>query len=573
MRLYLIALLLTLPFVVCASDTKKLKFVTDNEIRHSQLYDALGIKIPPWYKFWKEKAPKIHVKIIPSFVESLRYYYKSQGFYHAKIEKGETANLVIFKITEGKRTKVNSVLVVSDEDISDLVTFKKGDVFNSIEFVEIKKNIKNRLQKKGYCNFSLDAKARVDIEKNSVKLNYHLNKNSQCRFGKITINSPKNIKDNITRSRLTFREGEIYDLEKINRSYSTISGLEVFDEIRVAMDKKNDIIDINIDLKEKEKKRRIEAGIGYETDIGPRGIFHFEKRNFMGNARKASLDFKYSKKEKFAKNILYWPAFVKVPTFDYYYLDLKNEFSYSKINFDNFDERKYSNYLHLLKDYDKFSVNFGLGLERININKTEIAENIIDGNFNLFFPFAKISADFRDSKMNPKNGFYISLYVENGLDILQDSSTYFKSIGEARAIKTIKETTIALKGKLGIIKEYANSLPASKLFFAGGAFSNRGYGYNTLGAFDKKRSLIGGRTLIDTTIEINHPIYKKFEGAVFFDSTLLSSQSYRFSIDIVHSLGLGVRYMTAIGPVKFDLGVDVEDTSQYAMHFQIGQSF
>ncbi len=556
-----------------ASDTKKLRFVTDNEIKHSQLYEALGIEIPPWYKFWKDKAPKIHVKIIPSFVESLRYYYKSQGFYHAKIEKGETSNLVIFKITEGKRTYVESVLIISDEDISDLVTFKKGNVFNSIEFIEIKKNIKNRLQKKGYCNFSLDAKAMVDIEKNSVKLNYNLNKNSLCKFGEIIINSPKNIKDKVTRSRLTFKEGERYDLEKINRSYSTISGLEVFDNVKVDMNKKNNIIDINIDLKEKEKKRKIEAGIGYETDIGPRGIFHFEKRNFMGNAKKASLDFKYSKKEKFAKNTLYWPAFIKVPTFKHYYLDLKNEFSYSKINFDNFDERKYSNYLHLLKDYGRFSVNFGLGLERININKTEKTESIIDGNFNLLFPFAKVSADFRDSKINPKNGIYLSLYLESGLDILKDSSTYLKSISEARVIKTLAQTTIALKGKIGLIKEYTNRLPASKLFYAGGSFSNRGYGYNTLGSFDKASYLIGGQTLIDTTIELNYPIYKKFEGAIFLDSTLLSSQSYRFSIDFVHSLGLGVRYISVIGPVKFDIGMDIEDKNQYAMHFQIGQSF
>ncbi len=573
MRLYLIVLFVTLPFMLSASDTKKLKFVTDNEIRHSQLYNALGIEIPPWYKFWKDKAPKIHIKIIPSFVESLRYYYKSQGFYHAKIEKGETENLVIFKITEGERTEVSSILIASDEDISDLVTFNKGDVFNAIEFGEIKKSIKNRLQKKGYCNFLLDAKAMVDIEKNSVKLSYYLNKNKICSFGKITIKSPKNIKDKITRSRLTFRENQKYDLEKVNRSYSTISGLEVFDEIRIGMDKTNDIIDINIDLKEKEKKRKIEVGIGYETDIGPRGIFHFEKRNFMGNAKKASLDFKYSKKEKFARNTLYWPAFIKVPTLKYYYLDLKNEFSYSKIAFDNFDERKYSNYLHLLKDYNRLSVNFGIGLERININKTEPTKNIIEGDFNLLFPFARVSADFRDSKINPKNGIYLSIYLENGLDILKDSSTYLKSTSEVRVIKTFKETTIALKGKLGIIKEYTNRLPASKLFYSGGAFSNRGYGYNTLGSFDKSSSLIGGKTLIDTTVELSHPIYKKFEGAMFFDSTYLSSQNYEFSMDFVHSIGLGVRYISVIGPIKFDIGLDLEDRSQYAMHFQIGQSF
>ena len=72
---------------------------------------------------------------------------------------------------------------------------------------------------------------------------------------------------------------------------------------------------------------------------------------------------------------------------------------------------------------------------------------------------------------------------------------------------------------------------------------------------------------------MSHPLYKKIDGALFFDSTLLSSESYRFSIDFVHSIGAGIRYISPIGPVKLDMGMDIEDNSQYAIHFQIGQSF
>ena len=573
MRLYLIVLFITLPLLLLAENTKKLKFDTDGEIKSSTLYNSLGIETPPWYKFWKEKTPKVHVNLIPSFYESLSYFYKSQGFYHANVLKNETKSFVIFKINEGKRAKITNITIQSDEDIEKIITFREGDGFSVPKFIQIKKDIKTSLLNSGYCNYALDAKAKVDIEKNSVDLIYKLNKNKPCKFGKITINSPKNIDEKITRSRLTFLKGDRYSLKKINRSYSTISGLQAFDAIGLNIDKKNEIVDINIDLKEKEKKTQIEVGVGYETDIGPRGILRFEKRNFAGDARKTSFDFKYSKKEKFAKNTLYWPAFVKVPMFDYYYLDFKNEFTYSKTRFDNFDERKYSNYLHLLKDYDWFSVNFGLGLERINIKKNKDVCSVSDGDFNLFFPFAKVSIDLRDSKIDPKNGLYISQYIETGLGILKDSSTYSKFISEARVIKSIKGFTIALKGKLGLIEEYANNLPESKLFFAGGAFSNRGYGYNSLGSFDADCNEVGGKTLIDTTLEINHMLYKKFEGALFFDSTLLSEQSHRFSIDIVHSFGTGIRYISPIGPVKFDIGMDLENHSQYAMHFQIGQSF
>ncbi len=573
MRKLAIILITLLPLYLHAATLKKLDFKTDGAFDPSELYTALGIQTPTWYEFWKEKRPKINIKIIPSLNESLEYFYKSEGFYHASVKKVETNSSVTFKIDEGKSIHISSIEIESDTAIDNLISYQKGDRFRTLEFTEIKKEIKKSLLENGYCNYILDAKARIDIEKDSVEIIYKLSKNKPCKFGKIEISTPKNIKEKIVRSRLLFKEGERYSLEKVNRTYSMISGLEAFDGIQLDFHKESDTIDTGVSLREKEKKTRIEFGIGYETNIGPRGILRYEKRNFIGDAKKISFDFKYSDKEKFATNSIYWPAFLKVPIKGYYYLDLKNDFTYSEIEFDNFRERKYSDILHLLKDYDWYSIDFGLGYEKINIKKIGDICGVSDGDFNLLFPFAKINIDLRDSRINPKNGLYLSQYLEAGLTILKDSSTYTKAITEARVIQTLGRFTFAAKGKIGLIEEYENYLPESKLFFAGGAFSNRGYSYNSLGAVDASCENVGGKTMIDTTFEMSHPLYKKIDGALFFDSTLLSSQSHRFSIDFVHSIGAGLRYISPIGPVKLDMGMDVENNSQYAIHFQIGQSF
>ena len=140
-------------------------------------------------------------------------------------------------------------------------------------------------------------------------------------------------------------------------------------------------------------------------------------------------------------------------------------------------------------------------------------------------------------------------------------------------IKTVNAYTFAAKGKLGLISEFEKSLPESKLFFAGGAFSNRAYGFNRLGAMDSNHDESGAKTLIDTSLEMSHPLYKNIEGALFYDATMISEKSFEFTIDFVHAIGVGLRYMTPIGPVKIDLGVNIEHKEDYALHFQIGQSF
>ncbi len=573
MKLRLILLLTLFVALLNASQTfKTLKVQGNHAIKTNAIYDALALPRPSWYEFWKKANPKINPKIANSFQETLSFYYRSQGFYHTIVNKNEDNQSITFTVKEGKAVHVTNITIDSDININKFITFKKGNRFIASKFVEIKKKIKEYLLIKGYCNADLKTKAYVDIKKNSVALYYKLEHNHPCIFGKTSIHPPKGISKKVVFSRLLFREGDNYTLDKIKKSYSTLSGLEAFDGIQLSTKKEKNRIDTDIILYAKQHPTRREIGIGYESNYGLKTFLKWNRKNFQGDARKLSFDMKYSKKERFLKNEFFWPAFLKVPNYNYY-LDFKNVFVYSHLTFENFQEKKLSETLHLLKDYDWFSIDTGLGIEKIKIKKFKDVCNISAGDFYMFYPFAQIILDFRDSKINPKKGFYASQYFEAGLHFVISDATYIKSLSEIRAIYTLNKFTIALKSKLGFLSETQNKVPESKLFYAGGAFSNRAYGYNTLGAFDANCGEVGGRTMIDNSVEISHPLYKKLDIAFFWDSTLLSARTLEFNLDFKHGIGTGLRYNTLIGPIKFDVGMDLENHSQYALHFQIGQSF
>jgi translocation and assembly module TamA len=569
----IVLLLLLLPLLLFAKTDFKYVEISGNKIlKKSFIYENLGLTLPRWYEFWKEKRAKVNPKIIPSLQESLENLYRSEGFYHTRINKEEDNRTVLFKINEGPYVKVNSIEIKSDYPIKDLITFKRGDRFRANKFVAIKKAIKEKMLMKGYCNFDLDTKAYVDIKKDSVDLKYRLKSNVPCFFGLINIHPPKGISKRVVRSRILFRSGDPYSLDKVNKTYSTLSGLEAFDGIQLQTRKKDNRIDTDITLYAKQKPTRREIGIGYETNYGFKTFLHWNRKNFKGDAKKLSFDLKYSQKERLFKNGFFWPALVKVPGFDYY-LDFKNSFSYSKITYENFSEEKVADKVHLLTDHDWFSVDTGVGLEYIKIRKFKNICNISEGDFLLFYPYAELIFDLRDSKIDPKNGFYISQYIEGGLQKIISEITYAKGIFEGRAIRTWNRFTFAAKARLGLLKEYAGRLPESKLFYAGGAFSNRAYGYNRLGAFDAACGDIGGRTLVDNTLEVSHPIYKNIDLALFWDSTMISAKRLNFNLDFKNAVGTGLRYNTVIGPIKFDVGFSLEDRNQYAIHFQIGQSY
>jgi len=190
-------------------------------------------------------------------------------------------------------------------------------------------------------------------------------------------------------------------------------------------------------------------------------------------------------------------------------------------------------------------------------------------------PYADVIYDVRDSKLNPKHGYYLSAYMEYGIPYNKEASGYLKTMLEGRVIDTFADLTLAAIGKVGVVEQTSNEVPESKLFFGGGAFSNRAYGYNAIGIIlsPTEESILGASTMANLSLEADYPILDTLYGALFTDHTMLNARSYDFFGDVITSADVGVRYMTPIGPFKLDVGFNVQDTSQYALSFQIGQSF
>ncbi len=119
-------------------------------------------------------------------------------------------------------------------------------------------------------------------------------------------------------------------------------------------------------------------------------------------------------------------------------------------------------------------------------------------------------------------------------------------------------------------------------FFAGGPNSNRGYALRGIGphgvipfyvpalqapdiaaacesdpASNPETCLLplGGRTRWELSAELRFPIIGALHGATFCDAADVAPQILQFRFDRLHlSCGLGARYSTPVGPVRFDIG-------------------
>ena len=544
------------------------------------LYPVLNVDTKSIFEFWKKKRPRINDKLIPTLNETLESFYDSEGFYDATFNITQADSTVDIKIDAKKPVKVTSINVHSDYAIKKFIRLKKGDIFRAQDFIDTKNAIITSLLSQGFCSYQLDTKAYIDLKKHQAVLKYTLQKGGICTFGDPYIKGLKSIDEKVILSRVRAKKGERFDPKKVKETYADIYDLNSFDSVQVNVNRKfYNEVPVDIILSEVKDAYHFEVGAGYDTYIGPRVHVSLVKKNFNGNAQQTGIKLSWSKKEQLAIGEFYKPALFFMFG---YGIDFGTHFGYSNLEYPGFKEKKGFGKFFLEHNEGRLQLKAGLALENIDITKEDnlkkgenILQAIKEGTFLLFYPYLDMVYDARDDKLNPKFGYYLASSLEYGLDYKPGATSYIKAYLEGRFIYTFDKLTLATVGKAGVIDQKTNQLPESKLFFSGGSFSNRAYGFNTIGVIESPTtdSINGATSMLNLSLEADYPMWDKIYGALFTDNTMLNEEKYDFSGDVISSAGVGIRYLTPIGPFKLDVGFNVNKPSQYGISFQIGQSF
>ena len=130
-----------------------------------------------------------------------------------------------------------------------------------------------------------------------------------------------------------------------------------------------------------------------------------------------------------------------------------------------------------------------------------------------------------------------------------------------------------------------DDVPASERFFAGGASTVRGFVLDRLGTpetLDAQGFPAGGNGLVVVNVELRSPYWKGLGGVGFFDT----GNVFKYATDIRlrqlrPAAGFGVRYRSPLGPLRFDLGVNLDPEllptgdleRRMVFHISLGQAF
>jgi len=99
----------------------------------------------------------------------------------------------------------------------------------------------------------------------------------------------------------------------------------------------------------------------------------------------------------------------------------------------------------------------------------------------------------------------------------------------------------------------------------------RGYDYETLAPEDDEGRLIGGEQLLTASLEAQRRVTGQWWAASFIDTG--NAFSNWDSNGLKTGAGLGVRWISPVGPIRLDVAHPFDSQDSFRIHFSIGPEF
>ncbi len=193
-----------------------------------------------------------------------------------------------------------------------------------------------------------------------------------------------------------------------------------------------------------------------------------------------------------------------------------------------------------------------------------------------------LSYDGTDDLLDATKGFRLAARISPEIARESDTFGYVRIQLDGSVYRRVNDRVVlAGRGRLGGIAGASQfSIAPSRLYYAGGGGSVRGFGYQLLGPLNTLGEPIGGRSLAEFSLEarVRLPVFGGNFGVVpFIDGGNVYGASIPdFSGGVRFGAGVGLRYYSNFGPIRIDVGTPLgrrANESLLAIQVSLGQAF
>ena len=528
-------------------------------------------------------------------IYAIRTLYMREGFQEkdanatVDLSADKTRARVKVEISEGPRTRVESIDIkgitgmpgLSEKKVRAELVHKTGAPFRQSVLEVDKQTIASLVSEKGHPYVTVKAEATFNADKSQAVVVYTVDPGPLVTLGGIFISGNLKTKERIIRRELAHESGTPLSLQALNDGQRSLRNLSIFHDVNyrtIGLKEKAKKVTQIVEIEEAEPYYA-QLSLGYESDTGFYGKTKVGDHNLFGLAKDLWAGAEVSETGFKLETRLTEPRLfgtLIAATLGAYHEEL-TEFnqpfgtrtSGGSLTFGKDWGRHLTTALSFrLEKKDQFSTG-----ERASTDETE------EDTRTIFVTTPYVRYDSRDDFVRPKKGLLSSFSVDLSKGVQNRLDDFVRYQFDTRYYLTpMERLTFAGLARFGEVLSYQGSerVPDDQLFYLGGIQDVRGYKENLL-RFNENGDPLGGQLAMVGSLEARIDLGYNFELAAFFDTGTVRNTQVDFGSDSWRSsVGLGLRYITPIGPMGLLYGYKLdrkEGESAGRVHVSIGYSF
>lgn len=541
---------------------------------------------------------------------------------------------ITVNVEEGEKYSVSEVklsgdLKVSQEEIEKLLLVKEGQVFSRKVMTTTSELITRRLGNEGYTFANVNGVPQPNDEDKTVAITFVVDPGKRAYVNRINFRGNTKTEDEVLRREMRQMEGGWASTYLIDQSKVRLERLGYFKEVNVETPQvpgTDDQVDVNYSVEE-QPSGSITASVGFAQNAGLILGGSISQNNFLGTGNKVSVGLtrsEYQTRYSFGFVDPYWT--VDGVSLGYNAFYRTTDYDDLDVDVSSYAVDSYGAGMSIGYPISETSrLTYGLTIQQDSIDTGDYTVDEIinfieqegDSYLNL-----KASIGWSESTLNrgvlANRGHSQSLVLEStvpGSDL-----SFFKIDYRGQLFTPINDKyTLRFHTELGFGDSYGSTseLPFYEHYFAGGFNSVRGFEDSSLGPRstpsvvrnskgeivygvrdkydrytdpDQDALPFGGNVLVQGGAELLFPLpfvkdQRSLRTALFWDvgnvyDTSCSSSSPSCNNidfgDLASSVGVGVTWVTAMGPLSFSLAAPIkkpEEADTQVFQFSLGQTF
>jgi translocation and assembly module TamA len=524
---------------------------------------------------------------IPQLIHGLRTFGYYNGKVDIQVDTTQTPAHVIVAIDTGPIYPLAQFQLLTDPSATeacdlDMAAIDLKEIGITLHSPALPSTIMNAetsllrlLMQRGYPLANITKRDVVaDQAEKALSVTLYVDSGPHAYFGPLSITGCTSVDLSLIRDKITWATGDSYDLLLVEQTQAALEECGLFSSVTITHAEECDelgLLPIDICVLE-SYHRTIGFGASYTTQLGLGITAEWEHRNWHSLGQKIALQTQLWQRLQAGRFLYLIPDFYCRGQNLIWLTEAEHVttrgFTEAFISFSGILNRRIN---------ETTEISYGAALKELHS-----ANSDNNRTFLLLKTPLQLKWNIANDLLNPTSGGILNLKLIPTAQFLSPQISYMIAtlIGSTYLpLNSDSSFVLATKLSLGsIIGASRISIPPPERFYAGSENTLRGYNYLTVSPLNKDNKPIGGRSLLIYTFEPRWRIDEEFGLVAFYEvGNVYNDPTPQLALKQLQSIGVGLRYHTAIGPLRLDVAVPLNRRrgidSSFQLYFSIGQAF